>query len=153
MAMLDLPDDFFRARLVCTMLDACGTFFDRGIAKKKLDFFLSFFEVGTVRPGAVKTDSLQYYLHTKDALPMEINFMVKDTFAQIRPDHVMAKSAEQASKAFADAVAENYKSTEVDKAIEVEMEEEGASPDEIGEDERGVLEREDEELSSDDVAV
>lgn len=42
---LDLPDDFFRVRLVCTLLDTCGHCFDRGSAKKKLDFFLTFFQV------------------------------------------------------------------------------------------------------------
>jgi regulator of nonsense transcripts 2 len=42
---LDLPDDFFRIRLVCTLLDTCGHCFDRGSAKKKLDFFLIFFQV------------------------------------------------------------------------------------------------------------
>lgn len=43
--MLDMPDDFFRIRLVCTILDTCGICFDRGSAKKKLDFFLTFFQV------------------------------------------------------------------------------------------------------------
>lgn len=43
--MLDMPDDFFRIRLVCTLLDVCGMCFDRGSAKKKLDFFLTFFQV------------------------------------------------------------------------------------------------------------
>lgn len=41
----DLPDDFFRIRLVCTMLETCGMFFNRGAAGKKLDYFLSFFQV------------------------------------------------------------------------------------------------------------
>lgn len=42
---LDLPDDFFRIRLVCNILETCGTCFERGAAKKKLDFFLTFFQV------------------------------------------------------------------------------------------------------------
>lgn len=42
---LDMPDDFFRIRLVCNILDTCGVCFDRGAAKKKLDFFLTFFQV------------------------------------------------------------------------------------------------------------
>ena len=41
---LDMLDDFFRIRLVCTLLDTCGLCFDRGAAKKKLDFFLTFFQ-------------------------------------------------------------------------------------------------------------
>ena len=43
---LDTPDDFFRVRLICTILDTCGTCFERGPAKKKLDFFLTFLQVG-----------------------------------------------------------------------------------------------------------
>jgi regulator of nonsense transcripts 2 len=42
---LDLPDNFFRIRLVCTILETCGSCFERGPAKKKLDFFLTFFQV------------------------------------------------------------------------------------------------------------
>jgi hypothetical protein len=42
---LDPPDDFFRMRLICTLLDACGMCFGHGSAKKKLDDFLVFFQV------------------------------------------------------------------------------------------------------------
>ena len=135
------------------MLDACGTFFDRGIAKKKLDFFLTFFEVWLEWVEMNDTDCLQYYLHTKDALPMEIDFMVKDLFVQIRPDRVMVKSAEQATQAFADAVAQNFKASEADKVAELEIEDEGASPDEVNEDEPAVADAPDGELSSDEVEV
>jgi regulator of nonsense transcripts 2 len=41
----DPPDDFFRIRLVGTLLDTCGMFFNRGAAGKKLDYFMSFFQV------------------------------------------------------------------------------------------------------------
>ena len=41
----DPPDDFFRIRLVATVLETCGMFFNRGAAGKKLDYFLSFFQV------------------------------------------------------------------------------------------------------------
>lgn len=42
---LDMPDDFFRIRLVATMLETCGMFFSRGAAGKKLEYFLSFLQV------------------------------------------------------------------------------------------------------------
>lgn len=42
---IDMPDDFFRVRLVCVLLDTCGMCFDRGAQQKKLDYFLSFFQV------------------------------------------------------------------------------------------------------------
>lgn len=41
----DMPDDFFRIRLIATILETCGIFFNRGAAGKKLDYFLSFFQV------------------------------------------------------------------------------------------------------------
>jgi len=42
---VDMPDDFFRIRLVCVLLDTCGMCFDRGSQKRKLDNFLVFFQV------------------------------------------------------------------------------------------------------------
>lgn len=44
---IDMPDDFFRIRLVCVILDTCGMCFDRGTQQKKLDNFLTFFQVRT----------------------------------------------------------------------------------------------------------
>ena len=40
-----MPDDFFRVRLVCVLLDTCGMCFDRGSQKRKLDNYLNFFQV------------------------------------------------------------------------------------------------------------
>jgi len=45
----DMPDDFFRIRLVATILETCGIFFNRGNAGRKLDYFLSFFQVGSAQ--------------------------------------------------------------------------------------------------------
>lgn len=42
---VDPPDHLFRIRLVCTLLDACGQYFDRGTSKKRLDCFLVYFQV------------------------------------------------------------------------------------------------------------
>lgn len=42
---IDTPNDFFRIRLCCTLLDTCGMCFDRGSSKAKLDNFLVFFQV------------------------------------------------------------------------------------------------------------
>ncbi len=47
---LDPPDDFFRIRLIATILETCGIFFERGAAGKKLDYFFSFFQVGPPPP-------------------------------------------------------------------------------------------------------
>ncbi|KAM5384995.1 hypothetical protein ACJA88_002842 [Fusarium oxysporum] len=102
---LDPPDDFFRIRLVSTMLETCGMFFNRGAAGKKLDYFLSFF---------------QYYIFTKVSLPMDIEFLVQDTFALTRPQWKLATSLDEAVKAFQLAVAQDQKSAGVDKGIDVD---------------------------------
>ncbi|KAL2000399.1 hypothetical protein VTN02DRAFT_3179 [Thermoascus thermophilus] len=98
---LDMPDDFFRIRLVCTLLDTCGVCFDRGSAKKKLDFFLTFF---------------QYYIYTKDPLPMDIEFLVQDTYSLTRPQWTIASDLQEAARLFSEAVAQNYNLQDVDKA-------------------------------------
>lgn len=79
---IDMPDDFFRIRLVCVLLDTCGMCFDRGSQKRKLDNYLNFFQV---RPfshqhRSVLNHSLpQMYVLCKDALPMDVEFMLYDS--------------------------------------------------------------------------
>lgn len=102
---LDQPDDFFRIRLVCTILDTCGVCFDRGNSRKKLDFFLTFF---------------QYYIKTKDSLPMDIDFIVQDGFALVRPQWKLASDLQEATRAFSEAVAVNYKRQNQDKVVDHE---------------------------------
>jgi regulator of nonsense transcripts 2 len=109
----DPPDDFFRIRLVCTILDTCGICFDRGSSRKKLDFFLTFF---------------QYYMLTKDSLPMEIDFLAQDTFSLVRPNWKLVTELSEAAKLFAEAVSANYKSQGAEKTSEQaeEIEESGS---------------------------
>ena len=61
---IDMPDDFFRIRLVCVLLDTCGMCFDRGSQQRKLDNFLMFF---------------QMYVLSKQPLPMDVEFMLSDS--------------------------------------------------------------------------
>ncbi|KAI9783809.1 MAG: hypothetical protein M1839_003145 [Geoglossum umbratile] len=118
---LDMPDDFFRIRLVCTLLDTCGMCFDRGTAKKKLDFFLTFF---------------QYYIYTKDAMPMDIEFIIQDTFSATRPLWKLPPNLDEAAKAFAEAVSQNYKIEDTEKTADLEdsdvdSSDEGADDEEV----------------------
>ncbi|KAI9510115.1 ARM repeat-containing protein [Russula earlei] len=89
---VDMPDDFFRIRLVCVLLDTCGMCFDRGSQKRKLDNFLVFF---------------QYYLLCKEPMPMDIDFMVTDSLEAVRPKVALLKNIEDA----ANAVDEMFAST------------------------------------------
>ncbi|KAK0102924.1 hypothetical protein ONS95_000883 [Cadophora gregata] len=115
----DMPDDFFRIRLVATILESCGVYFNRGASGKKLDYFLSF---------------LQYYIYTKDPLPMDIEFIVQDVFALTRPQWKLASNIEEASKAFQLAMAQDQKTSGMDKVLEAEAEADDSesSDDEMG---------------------
>ncbi|KHJ34062.1 putative mif4g domain-containing protein [Erysiphe necator] len=101
----DMPDDFFRIRLIATILETCGVFFNRGASGKKLDYFLSF---------------LQYYIYTKDPLPMDIEFIVQDLFALTRPNWKIASNLEEASKAFQLAMIQDQKISSTNKCVEPE---------------------------------
>ncbi|KAF7956517.1 hypothetical protein EAE96_003854 [Botrytis aclada] len=111
----DMPDDFFRIRLVAILLETCGVFFSRGAAGKKLDYFLSFF---------------QYYIYTKDPLPMDIEFIVSDVYAATRPQWKLASNIEEASRAFQLAVAQDQKTAGIEKVAEPEEPDSEASSDE-----------------------
>lgn len=79
---IDMPDDFFRIRLVCVLLDTCGMCFDHGTQKKKLDNFLTFFQVVSLYPFDLlccETCIWQYYVHCKEDLPMDVDFMLSDS--------------------------------------------------------------------------
>lgn len=112
--VFDPPDDFFRIRLISIMLETCGMFFNRGAAGKKLDYFLSFF---------------QYYVHTKAPLPLDIEFLVLDTFALTRPQWKFVDDIEEATKAFQLAIAQDQKTAGVDKVAEADDATSGASSD------------------------
>lgn len=78
-SILDPPEHLFRIRLVCTLLETCGQYFSGGSSKKKLDYFLIFFQ--------------NYYwfkrtnpIWTADnPFPVDIDYMFRDTLAMLRP--------------------------------------------------------------------
>ena len=57
--------DLLRAQLVCELLNACGSYYMRGITRQKLNRFLVYF---------------QRYLLSKDSIPLHVEFMVLDAF-------------------------------------------------------------------------
>ncbi|KAG0661052.1 hypothetical protein C6P46_004159 [Rhodotorula mucilaginosa] len=121
---IDAPDDYFRVRLVCTLLDTCGACFDRGTLKKKLDSFLTFF---------------QMYVLAKGSLPMDVGFMYSDTLEHLRPKLVKFQTFPEAAVAVDEmmaAVAKAPPEPEEDEQ-DVEGEGQGARPgaDEVDEEE------------------
>jgi regulator of nonsense transcripts 2 len=103
-------------------------FFNKGAAGKKLDYFLSFF---------------QYYIHTKNPLPMDIEFLVQDIFALTRPQWKLASNVEEATKVFQLAIVQDQKTSGLDKVLEQEDGTSGASTD----DEDGAAEQDEDEES------
>ncbi|OWM70144.1 hypothetical protein CDL15_Pgr025994 [Punica granatum] len=81
---LDPPEDCFRIRLVITLLQTCGHYFDRGSSKRKLDRFLIHF---------------QRYILGKGALPLDVEFDLQDLFAELRPNMTRYASIEEVNAA------------------------------------------------------
>ncbi|WCJ19421.1 Regulator of nonsense transcripts UPF2 [Euphorbia peplus] len=81
---LDPPEDCFRIRMVVTLLDTCGHYFDRGSSKRKLDRFLIHF---------------QRYILAKGALPLDVEFDLQDLFADLRPSMIRYSSIEEVNAA------------------------------------------------------
>ncbi|GAU44189.1 hypothetical protein TSUD_373240 [Trifolium subterraneum] len=82
--VLDPPEDFFRIRLIITLLETCGHYFDHGSSKKKLDRFLMHF---------------QRYILSKGALPLDVEFDLQDLFADLRPSMVRYTSVDEVNAA------------------------------------------------------
>ena len=136
---LDLPDDYFRIRLVCNLLETCGMYYDKGAAKKKLDFFLTYF---------------QYYVCTKEALPMDVEFIVQDAYNLTRPQWKLITNLDDAAQAFSEAVKQNYQTTATDKPAEPEDDDVSASDDDMeGPEDDDMVVADDDDKSSEDEEV
>ncbi|RKP25779.1 armadillo-type protein, partial [Syncephalis pseudoplumigaleata] len=110
---LDLPNDFFRVRLCCVLLDACGIYFTKGPSKARLDAFLTFF---------------QMYCLTKNQMPMDVDYMVKDLYDLLRPNMPLYASYEDAQCAVDELLMANLQAEEEED--EEDEEEEGEEEDE-----------------------
>ncbi|GAA5822482.1 hypothetical protein JCM5353_000523 [Sporobolomyces roseus] len=135
---IDGPDDCFRVRLVCTLLDTCGSCFDRGSLKRKLDNFLVFF---------------QMYVLVKGTLPMDVGFMYADTMEQLRPKMTLYKTFPEAAVAVDEMMASVSKEAPADEEVD---EIDGREGPREGADEEGEEESEsedDSEAASDEEAA
>uniref|UniRef100_A0A8C9XP43 Regulator of nonsense transcripts 2 n=1 Tax=Sander lucioperca TaxID=283035 RepID=A0A8C9XP43_SANLU len=93
---LDPPEHLFRIRLVCTLLDTCGQYFDRGSSKRKLDCFLIYFQRYIWWKKSID-------VWTKDhPFPIDIDYMITDTLELLRPKMRLSCSLEEATKQVTD---------------------------------------------------
>jgi len=88
---LDHPDQMVRLRLVCVLLDTCGQYFSSGSSKKKLDYFLLYFQ--------------RYFLFKVSCYPSDTSFplgisnLVLETISTLRPKMDLLGDFESACKA------------------------------------------------------
>uniref|UniRef100_A0A4W3IHW6 Regulator of nonsense transcripts 2 n=1 Tax=Callorhinchus milii TaxID=7868 RepID=A0A4W3IHW6_CALMI len=89
---LDPPEHLFRIRLVCTLLDTCGQYFDRGSSKRKLDCFLVYFQryIWWKKTLAVWTKDHPF--------PIDVDYMISDILELLRPKMKFCSSTEDALK-------------------------------------------------------
>lgn len=89
--VLDPPEHLFRIRLVCTLLETCGQYFSGGSSKKKLDYFLIFFQ--------------HYYWFKRsdpvwttpdNPFPVGIDYMYRDTLSMLRSKMQLFQSFKEA---------------------------------------------------------
>ncbi|XP_020684211.1 regulator of nonsense transcripts UPF2 isoform X1 [Dendrobium catenatum] len=81
---LDPPEDCFRIRMIITLLQTCGHYFDRGSSKRKLDRFLMYF---------------QRYVLSKSQIPLDIEFDIQDMYAELRLNMIRYTSIEEVNVA------------------------------------------------------
>ncbi|XP_017869521.1 PREDICTED: regulator of nonsense transcripts 2 [Drosophila arizonae] len=94
---LDPPESLFRLKLACMLLDTCAPYFTSQATRKKLDYFLVFFQ--------------RYYWHkkshpvfsksenTSDLFPILVDHTYRDCLASVRPKLKLYKNLEQAKEA------------------------------------------------------
>ena len=62
----------------------------------------------------------KYYLTTKEPLPLDIDFLVQDTYAAIRPQWKLVTELDEAARLFAEAITANYTGPTIEKTLEIE---------------------------------
>ncbi|CAN6443435.1 unnamed protein product [Victoria cruziana] len=97
---LDPPEDCFRVRMIITLLQTCGHYFDRGSSKRKLDKFLIYF---------------QRYVLSKGSIPLDIEFDIQDLFADLRSNMARYSSVEEVNAALTE-LEEHDRNAAMDKA-------------------------------------
>lgn len=85
----DPAEDFFRVRLVLALLDSTGTLLSPKSLQSRLDVYLCFF---------------QYYLKSKATAPVDIDFAIRQTFANLRPGLLLCSTLEEAASELDEAV-------------------------------------------------
>lgn len=112
-SVLDPPEHLFRIRLMCTLLDTCGQYFDHGNYKKKLDCFLVYFQCYILKK---KADPIWNEGHP---FPRDVDYMVADTLESLRPKLTVFATLEQAVESLEKLNKEHQE--QIEKATPIEQ--------------------------------
>ncbi|ESR54165.1 hypothetical protein CICLE_v10018539mg [Citrus x clementina] len=136
--VLDPPEDCFRIRMVITLLETCGHYFDRGSSKRKLDRFLIHFQRYILSKGGLPLDcqitkfnryTLSFCIENNDAIVVHNIFLredlgrgifalrnlsVLDLFADLRPNMTRHSSIEEVNAALTE-LEEHERNVSTDK--------------------------------------
>lgn len=117
---LDPPEHLFRIRLVCVLLETCGTYFDKGSSKKKLDCFLAYFQryYWFKRSNPIYTEARPF--------PVDVENLMIDTMECIRPKMRLHPNYEEASKAV-EELENEYKQKVASVLTIIETDQEGSA--------------------------
>ncbi|XP_078309820.1 regulator of nonsense transcripts 2-like isoform X4 [Crassostrea virginica] len=117
---LDPPEHLFRIRLVCVLLETCGTYFDKGSSKKKLDCFLAYFQryYWFKRSNAIYTDARPF--------PVDVENLMIDTMECVRPKMKLHPNYEEACKAV-EELENEYKQKVASVLTIIETDQEGSA--------------------------
>ncbi|THC90081.1 hypothetical protein EYZ11_010460 [Aspergillus tanneri] len=115
-------------------------------------------EGGTPVPGKLSVLDLPddffrirlYYMLTKDPLPMDVDFLVQDTFTMTRPQWKLVTDLQEATSIFSEAVAQNYKTQDSERPVEQDEDDAESSSSDEGLEEDAIPDVEEEQESSDE---
>uniref|UniRef100_A0A8D8ZIF7 Regulator of nonsense transcripts 2 n=1 Tax=Cacopsylla melanoneura TaxID=428564 RepID=A0A8D8ZIF7_9HEMI len=98
--MCDPPENLFRIKLVCVLLETCGQYFSHGATRTKLDYFVVFFQ--TYFWSKV---SHPLWKDRRDVTSISIANYNREVLTALRPNIRLAKDYEEAVKASAKLLA------------------------------------------------
>ncbi|XP_055529686.1 regulator of nonsense transcripts 2 [Wyeomyia smithii] len=93
---VDPPGSLFRLKLVCVLLDTCGQYFTSASSRKRMDYFLIFFQHYY---WFKKSDPVFTSEESKDLFPILVDHMYKECFKNLRPKLKLFTSFETAKEA------------------------------------------------------
>nr|CAB3267522.1 regulator of nonsense transcripts 2-like [Phallusia mammillata] len=107
-SLFDPPEHLLRIRLVCVLLETCGQYFDRGSSKRRLDYFIAYFQryIWLKRSLPywslpVSSDDENSDSENTSRFPIEVDYLVQDTLEPLRPKLQFAASFQEAANSVA----------------------------------------------------